>query len=299
MNLKKILRIVALGVCALSVTQVKQVEAIIPADHQCGTAGSAPSMMPSPVPTGVTSFSQLQNPMAACCWNGWCQSTDPASCKLDCIQAAPGADFLEFYNAGGPLANPPVMAIRVDEDAGVKYPNRLFLLDRFGTPYNGFYNSKGARCKYRNATTNAQILLTAPEQMKLFDDAIIASKAPPEVDQDCCSVMIFALERTCPTANPVSNPAQILTVSPPSSTVTRCTAAASLRAHFLLFDVCDPTKKKRARFHGVTSLDAATNADIFKTTPIDMQKIIEGTFPAGTCPLEGFRMDPGNICVIN
>lgn len=272
------------------------VPAIVPIDHQCG-GGATTSIMPSPVPSTVTSFSQLMNPMAACCWNGWCQSTNPASCKLDCIQAVPGNDFLAFYNAGGPLANPPVATARVDEDAGVLYPNRLFLLDRFGTPYNGFYNSKGARCKYRTPGSSTQLLLKAPEQMKLFDDAILANKPPPEVDADCCNVMIFALERTCPTANPTST-TQILTVSPPSSTVTRCTAAASLRAHFFLYDICDPTKKKRARFHGVTSLEAATNVDIFKTQPIDMQKIIRGTFPAGTCP-EGFKAGSGDTCVIN
>lgn len=266
-------------------------------DHQCGTAGSVSSMMPTPAPTGVSSFSQLMNPMAACCWNGWCQSTNPASCKLDCIQAIPGADFLPFYNAGGPLATPPVPLARVDEDAGVTYPNRLFLLDRYGVPLNGFYNSKGGRCNYRNPGSTTQLLLTAPQQMDLFDTAITDGKPPSVVDPDCCNVLIFALERRCPTANPTST-TQVLTISPPSSTVTRCTAASSLRAHFSLYDVCDPTMKKRTRFRGVTSLTNAANADIFKTEAIDMQTIIRATFPPGTCP-EGFRNDPGNICVIN
>lgn len=200
----------------------------------------------------------------------------------------PGDDAVEFYNAE-PRPN-------VDTNANVAYPNRLFLLDRFGVPYNGFYNSKGARCSYRSPGTTTPLLLTAPAQMQLFDDAIRDSKPPAQVDPDCCNLTIFALERTCPLVNPSNG--KIFTVSPPDSTVTRCTAAESLRGHFLLYDICDPTKKKRARFHGVTSLEYAPNTDVIKTEPIDLQKIIQGTFPPGTCP-EGFVMDPGNICRIN
>lgn len=267
--------------------------------HQCGTAGFAPSKFPSALPSGSpTAFSQLMNPMVACCWNGWCQAGDPASCKMDCTQGVPGTDFLKFYNEGGPRAIPPVPAARADQDAGVLYPNRLFMVDR-GVPVNGFYNSKGARCSYRDPVTKVAVPKTAPEQMAFFDEALDSGKPSTFVDPDCCSLMILAFERRCPTQNPKNGTrwTAFPGAGPYDSTVTRCTAAASMRTHFYMVDVCNPNVKKRALFHAVTSFQGADGKDKFKVDPINLQVIIQKTYP-GACP-GGFKDVGGGLCEID
>lgn len=267
------------------------------ADHQCGTGGSiGPSAMPSPVPPGTT-WDKLMNPMAACCWNGWCESAvDPTTCKMDCVAAKPGKDFMEFYNAGGPLGGVP--SPRPEEDAGVLYPNRLFLLDTQGVPYNGFYDQHGKRCKYSDAAGAAK-KLTGGEQLDLFDAAIAANKPPTtgatRVSADCCNVMILGFERTCPMNNPSDGTKW--RASPPESVVTRCTAAATMKVHFLLVDLCDPTNKKRARFHGVTSANGIKNSDFMRVDNLDLQMIIQKTY-GNKCPAHMTKL-PDGTCQIN
>lgn len=269
-----------------------------PLANRCGTHAGYPSSMPSPAPSGMpSSFDQLMNPMAACCWNGWAQANDPASSKMDCIErrVTTGEDFLKFYYEGGPRGTPAVPTPEQVTYAGVSYPNQLFMLNSVGSaPVNGFYNAKGERCGYNTGTK------TAPAQMALFDAALDAGSPPADVKPNCCNLILLGLERACPDRDPSTG--QHWRAGPPESAVTRCTAASEMKVHFALFDLCNPVDKKRARFHGVTSIGGITNTDNFPVAPLELDVLIKKSFPSSVpspapCPT-GFIKNSAGKCEI-
>lgn len=259
--------------------------------HACGTGGTNcwDSEVPPPVPSGVT-FSNLTNKMAACCGRGWGETTSASSQKLDCVETklpAPGSfkSFLEFYNEG---AIPNSLTT-----AGLSYPNQMFLLDKNNIPLNGFYDQSGHRCRYRDASTKAVKTLTAAQQMALFQTALTEMKppsggSPAEVDPLCCNLVVFALERTCPTISPVGGVK--LTVT--DSGTTRCTAAKEMKLDFAVIDLCDPSLVKRPRFRIATSYagEDPTKASVVANAAITIQALIYQFYPPAiplaspTCP---------------
>jgi len=274
-----------------------------PLAHRCGNAaGYQVSATPAQLATaGAADFSNLQNPMALCCLIGWAQAAKPATSNMDCIERRVngGEDFLAFYNEGGPKGTPSVAIADPDKYADVLYPNRLFMVEPLtGVPVNGFYNAKGERCNYR--TAGAVVLKTSVEQMTLFDSALVAGAPPADVLPSCCNLVVLGLERVCPAANPGST-AQDWVAQPPRSTVTRCTAAAEMKIHYALFDLCDPTAKQRPRFHNVVSIPAlgesftAMGKNYFPVTPVGLDALQKMNIPSptpGGC-LTGFKLVNG------
>lgn len=266
------------------------------ADHQCGTAGMAASDIPVNAPSG-TPFGQLANPVAACCALGWAQGAPGnSSYKMDCIDSGPTSDFLAFYNYVGGDA---------DRDAGITRPNRFFATVAGGASLPGFYSSKGARCPYLDPVTLAPKNLTINQQYALFDDAIANGSIPTtssvaKIGPDCHNLVLLALERRCPGTNPTVPAGRIWRAENPYSTVTRCTAAATMRTHFYVLDLSDSKIKKRGKFHAVSSLQNDPDADVFSTENIPYQKIIPQVFTLtpGACP-EGFTANAADECVIN
>lgn len=259
--------------------------------HACGISGGghcAPSLLPpaaplnsaSPLPSAA-SFTDLVNPMAACCGMGWVEDPDSGQ-KLDCVEAiAPTAptyeSFITFYNK-----EPSPDKIT---NANVAYPNRMFVLGRDGIPLNGFYRPTGARCPYRNPTTKNNITLTATQQMSLFDEALLESKPPTpstaiptaEVDPSCCNLVIFALERRCPISDTIGGEPVAVT----TGSTRRCTAAIEMKLDFAVIDICDPTITKRVRFRTATSYrgEKPEAVTYTVTNPIEISNLVQSFYP--------------------
>jgi hypothetical protein len=288
--------------------------------HACGsgTGHCAPSILPTYIPStsasplpAATAFSEIVNPMAACCGIGWGESI-PAE-KFDCVEAIPIPpappvfhSFLEFYNDGA-SADP-------IKTANVTYPNRMFVVGDDGVPLNGFYNALGKRCSYLDTTTNPRVTrtLTAAEQMKLLNEALNTGPVhnfPPsplhptstgiaaEVPDSCCNAVVFALERTCPIKDFLPNAGGIqVAVSKTFAGVTtrRCTAAREMKLHFAVYDLCDPNVVKRTRFKTSTTFPSEDprQVSIVQALPVQITNLIAQNYPVpsplpapSNCPL--------------
>jgi hypothetical protein len=255
--------------------------------HRCAKNGCAPSMMPtvlvgtspSPLPGNITS---LANPMAACCGMGWGEDGDGAS-KFDCVEAKPqpSETFAQFYSVGS-SANDLATA-------GLTFPNALFLVDRAGTPINGFYTQSGARCAL---TPN----LTVPEQHQIYREAILHGAAPSNpiwtvdgapwapaatVPETCCFLLTFALERDCPATDTKGG----VKVATTDGATRRCSAAESQKIHFGLYDLCRSNTVRRYRFKPATSVNTDPTAITYKSDPLNATNLIHAFYPTPPSPL--------------
>ncbi len=257
------------------------------ADHVCGTGGCDSSIVPQrvipgtwypsprPSPLAAETFDKVVNPMAACCGMGWAENMDAAR-KFDCVEARPSAavasDFLSFYNEG---------AVADDmTTAGLTFPNQMFVLGRNGVPLNGFYNQKGARCNLATPRNPA-------DQLTLYRTALTNMVVPVGATADnanCCNLVVFALERTCPTTPTVAG--GTISISSTFGTTVRCTAAASMKLHFAVFDLCDSAVTRRTRFRVATSYPPVAgpsgtpgNVSSFPVDTIDVVNLVRRFYP--------------------
>lgn len=280
--------------------------------HRCGKGNGhcAESIIPPAAPVGsasplppVTDFTDIYNKMPACCGMGWGENADGAQ-KFDCLEAvAPAAPtyetFLAFYNKGSEG--------HFRTDAGVVYPNRMFVVGKDGIPLNGFYEPSGRRCFYRNPTTKEKVRLSAADQMALFDAALLANKppvgtSPAEVDPSCCNLVIFALERKCPENDVIGGIQVALDDTVAGVTYRRCTAAKEMKLNFAVIDLCDQTLVGRARFRTATSYRGENPNKVTMTnvSPITISNLVSEFYPqpgpsaspVPACPSSAFYLVP-------
>ena len=189
-------------------------------------------------------------------------------------------------------------------DAGLIFPNRLFLVDSTGRPITGFYNEKGERCLLPGRTPS--------QQLALYDALAI----PAGVDRTCRFLVRAALETRCPqnsggglvrTVGPgvagiPTTPAVLTDAN--NSTVVRCTAASDIRVHLDVTDVADPNNlrnMKKISFRRANSLNDPrlpgdrSSGQMLVPSIIDMQTVISQKFAA--CP-PGY-VNNGGVCELN
>jgi|GEM_PF-3233399 len=254
--------------------------------HGCGVGGAncAPSDMPVPAPTPGAVFDHLTNKMSACCGHGWGENSASAQ-KLDCVEAkAPASPttqtFVDFYAFAD--TNPVTSDLTT---AGIAHPNELFVVDKNGIPYNGFYTDGAIRCTYQDSITHANVKLKASDQLDLFRTALAARKLPvgpgPIVDPKCCNLIIFALERICPKSSSIAGVTVAKTDTIGTVTARRCTAAKQMKIDFGLIDLCDPMVTRRTRFRVATSFagEDPEKASVYPIDPINIEDLIADAYP--------------------
>lgn len=258
--------------------------------HQCGKQSDGKGFTDSAVFDAANLSKTFVNPKLVCCLNGWgdVDPNNPGNQKFDCVQSTlpalgPNA-FEQFYNATGedPVA-----------DAGLKFPNKLFLVDSASRPIVGFYKEDGDRCLFAGKKPS--------EQLALYDTVTI----PEGVDQDCRFLVRAALEVRCPT-NSLTDSTKFRTAGiagAPSSPVVRCVAAGELLIHLDIRDLLDPVTNTHAilKYRGNSTLegqrlpgDKAVGLRL-EAQNIPMVELINKKF--GACP-GGFKNENG-ICVFD
>ncbi|MBS1961311.1 MAG: hypothetical protein JST04_03770 [Bdellovibrionales bacterium] len=262
--------------------------------HVCSSLGCAPSELPFPGPANGATFDGLANPMAACCGRGWGENTGSAS-KFDCVEAVstPGTTFRNFYLAGSSPDN--------TTTAGLTYPNQVFMLDKNGVPLSGFYTQSGVRCGYRKPSNHSTVVqLTRDQQMQVFAAAMSANpmaiptpfpnSIDAEVDPMCCTLIVFALERQCPSTDTFGVKTLATTIS---GTTRRCTAAKRMQLDYGVYDLCDLSLVHRNRFRPSTNYQGEDPkyATVELGTPINIKNLTQVFYPppapgmAPSCPI--------------
>jgi hypothetical protein len=226
-------------------------------------------------------FARMTNRRLACCMG---QKRDPLNpTKFHCVQsdASSYPTFDEFYDAGagGSL-----------DFAGVKYPNRLFLLDNNKRPVPGVYTKEGTRCPVLDnltPTRQMQALTTIRANIQL-DTKANPFRGIPGVNAgaihqiECRYIVRTALEAVCPPEgiDPITGGKRTVTAVATDPTyksagglVRQCFQPEALRIHYAIEDMTDTNTTRRGIVRTVSSIGANSEP----AGSVDIQRLIRQT----------------------
>lgn len=232
-------------------------------------------------------FSRLTNRNLACCLG--VKANPLVDAKYHCLatDAAAYPSFDEFYDAGGGGGQ---------DWNSLSFPNRFYLRAANNRALPGVYRKDGTRCSVLDTlppTAQMAALSTivsnvnADRTLNPFRN--IAGITANLRDQEACVfVMRTAIEMTC-AANPLDATQPLSALAFPATsadyrytasdglpvnTVRRCFQPASIRVHYSLEDMSQPTKTSRVIFRKISSIGTTGTEEM--ASSIDVKRLIQG-----------------------